>query len=358
MSLVRFFDTLLLVLALIVGSNSAFAKQMDSATCAAEQNQIFEAPQSILEVASHMGKSGDVDNDPACRSLQKICRTSCNGFSIDRPKYLCGLTDAEFAILRYYTASGYGCINQILRAKTVQSTEPAIRALNGALGKLPSFVGFVSRGARLPQEVIDQHRVGSVIEYPSFTSTSTVSGFGGNVQYAIFSKTGKPIMGFSGIPDEKEVLFRAPTRFKVLSKEQRGHYDFIVMKEISPSQTAVDDAKEDLDLLRRYQNFGSHNAVEEWLCQSTKAVKNARIEKVVYGDQDITAPVKADFEKNGKILNCVNHYGPERIVNIDMTVTQEMEVTYQCTSIKDKQKPKTVRLFCNPYDAYFTPKCD
>ncbi|MBL7715038.1 MAG: hypothetical protein JNL01_06180 [Bdellovibrionales bacterium] len=83
----------------------------------------------------------------------------------------------------------------------------------------------------------------------------------------------------------------------------------------------------------------------------------ARIIKVTYGDEDITAAVKKDFAKNEKILNCVNHYGPKRIVNIDMTVTLEMEVTYDCVGQSGRSKERKVRLFCNPYDAYFTPRC-
>lgn len=85
---------------------------------------------------------------------------------------------------------------------------------------------------------------------------------------------------------------------------------------------------------------------------------NARILKVTYGDSDITDAVRKDFAKNDKILNCVNHYGPQRIVNIDMTVTLEMEVVYDCLGPKGRSKEKRVRLFCNPYDAYFTPKCN
>lgn len=393
----RIVVTVLSGLALTFASQSAFAKKMESAACSAEIPKIVDAPDGVFEITEKfLGDPEPVTDEAACESLGRICAEACSSYDGQRPTFTCGLTPAEFAILRYYTNHGYGCINAQLRAANILHSEPFIQALNNGLGKIPNFVGFVNRGANLPNAVIEQHQVGAVLEYPSFTSTSLGSGFGGNVKYKIFSKTGKPVMAFSGHKGEREILFRAPTRFKVLSKTP-GTPAFIVMKEVTPGLSAAQEAEEDQDFLNRYKDLGAAGVAYEkdWICNSkdkavwvetdhkniwnldmglqpdavyllphVKKIKKTvlpprpEITKAFYGETDVTKVVQEDLAKHGKILNCVNHYGQKRIVNPDMTVTLEMEVTYVCKQEgKKPSKPKTQRLFCNPYDAYFVPQC-
>ncbi len=56
----------------------------------------------------------------------------------------------------------------------------------------------------------------------AFTSASVGRGFGGNVRFTIRSLHGKRIDRLSRYPSEREVLFRAGTRFRVLKRERRG----------------------------------------------------------------------------------------------------------------------------------------
>ncbi|MBL7715045.1 MAG: hypothetical protein JNL01_06215 [Bdellovibrionales bacterium] len=370
MRLVRPLHAVVLIFSLGAGSPWIYAKDKDPAACLTDGKQVFQTPQAFLDVANYLneelseGELAQLNQTPACKFVEKHCDEKCSSYTRKKPKLNCGLTQVEYTMLQYYTGSGYYCLNKGLREKKFKYDDPAIQTLNSALSKLPNYRGFVSRGADLPQEVIRRHQVGSIIEYTSFTSTSTGDGFGGSVKYKIFSKTGKPVMGFSAVGNgELEVLFRAPTRFKVLAVEPENNqmgrgYTLIVMKEVNPGLSPKKEAEEDDRLFAQYQETGGRTANDEWNCPSAKALEYVKILNAVYGDVDITSQVRADFSQNGRILNCVNHYGPKRVVNLDMTVTLEMEVTYQCTTFKGTQKPKKVRLFCNPYDGYFTPQCD
>lgn len=143
----------------------------------------------------------------------------------------CGMNQEEITALKYYSDSGYGCMNSYLRTddNRDENIDYMIKVLNRGLDKLPSYQGIVKRGASLPESIREAHGVGAVIEYDAFTSTSTNSGFSGEDMFIIQSQTGKPIMGFSQHRSENEVLFKSGTKFKVLEKrEENGVYHYIL----------------------------------------------------------------------------------------------------------------------------------
>lgn len=150
------------------------------------------------------------------------------------------MTADEMVLLQFYIGSGYHCLNRHTRKK---GTDPEksflVETLNKGLDKLPSYQGFVRRGAKLPPDIRAQHQVGKVVEYPSFTSTSTAHGFGGQDLFVIFSKSGKPIMSFND--GEKEVLFKTNAKFKVLEVETVGEQKKYVLKEIGSGDEAEGD---------------------------------------------------------------------------------------------------------------------
>jgi hypothetical protein len=137
-----------------------------------------------------------------------------------------GLSPTELKGLNYYTGIGYNTINPILRSPDSPKNAdklPQIRAVidgtSAGLTKLPNFIGTVNRGASLPDSVLAQHTVGSVVEYPSFTSTSSEKGFGGKHRFVIQSYTGKYVDRYSAHRGEAEVLFRPGAKFRVLHIE-------------------------------------------------------------------------------------------------------------------------------------------
>ncbi len=146
----------------------------------------------------------------------------------------CGLKPEEMSALKYYSDSGYGCLNSYLRSSDNrdENIDYMIKALNDGLDKLPSYQGVVKRGASLPESIREAHGVGDVIEYDAFTSSSTNSGFSGQDMFIIQSESGKPIMGFSSHRSENEVLFKSGTKFKVLDKKEKDGVHYYIMAEV------------------------------------------------------------------------------------------------------------------------------
>lgn len=129
-----------------------------------------------------------------------------------------------------YTRSIYGPVNKMLRKQTTTSGRSAIRddllpaaqayvdTLVQALDKLPNYTEPTTRGMELVDTSI--FKTGDTFVDPGFLSTSYGSGFFGNVKMFIKGKTGKLIERLSNYTNEKEVLFKPGTRFKILNVEQ------------------------------------------------------------------------------------------------------------------------------------------
>lgn len=166
--------------------------------------------------------------------------------NLGRKSGSCGMNDEERAIIDYYSGSGYSCLNSYLRSTFKHPVmDLMVQTLDAALNKLPDYKGFVVRGAKLPDHIRDLHKEGSKVMYDAFTSTSTSVGFGGDDNFIILSSHGKPIMGFSDIEEENEVLFKSRTTFKVLHRYQEDGRNFYVMKEVNEKLSASEEAAED-----------------------------------------------------------------------------------------------------------------
>lgn len=143
------------------------------------------------------------------------------------------LSDKEFLALRDYTGPYYQCMNSYLRQKKFQSPviEAYIHHAEMALKKLPSYQGFVARGATLNREVRDLHQVGKIIVNDGFTSTSTAGGFNGADNFLIYSKNAKMVMSISQLEMEYEALYPPGAKFEVLEKISLGDSYFYIMAE-------------------------------------------------------------------------------------------------------------------------------
>ncbi|MDO5059468.1 MAG: ADP-ribosyltransferase domain-containing protein [Neisseria sp.] len=151
-----------------------------------------------------------------------------------------GLTQPEAVALRHYTETGYKDLNAYLRGlMPSENFDEAAAVLNEALGKLPDYRGVVVRRDNLPVAELAKHKLGEVVEYPSFTSAT----FGNKDvlisddaphRLKIHSKYAKRIDWISKYPKENEVLFAAPTRFIVKdnpSWEEETGLVHIILKE-------------------------------------------------------------------------------------------------------------------------------
>jgi hypothetical protein len=154
----------------------------------------------------------------------------------------CDLTPAEMLALWIYSSSGYQMINTALRQGGDNAERVKVYAdvLNRALAKLSPYDGTVNRGGTPPQNVLDQHQPGAIVTYPSFTSTSIGSGFGGETRFVIKSKTGRYIGSLSSHYGEHEVVFPTNTRFKVVDrkKDDSGSTE-IIMEEVPPTMEEI-----------------------------------------------------------------------------------------------------------------------
>jgi SPP1 gp7 family putative phage head morphogenesis protein len=150
------------------------------------------------------------------------------------------ITRTEYAAMKAYTGSHYHKLNTNLRAGAYshdQALQAVVEAAQHGLAKMPKHAGWTNRGVTanegLLRQVLSTHTVGAVVEESAFVSTSTASGFGGNIRMKFLSKTGVDVSKLSHYPSEAEVLFAPGTKFKVtrVEKASEMHYT-ITMEEV------------------------------------------------------------------------------------------------------------------------------
>lgn len=113
-----------------------------------------------------------------------------------------------------------------------------IEVLNQGLDKLPSYQGTVFRGADLSSEQIETYKKALESNTPvvknEFLSSSRErkTAFNKNTVYRILSKTGKSIEKMSYFENEKEVLFKAGTKFKVVKIDDLGGQYSVELEEL------------------------------------------------------------------------------------------------------------------------------
>ena len=114
------------------------------------------------------------------------------------------------------------------------------KVMNSGLDKLESYKGNVYRGADLSSEIINKYKKAAETgepyteNYYLSTSKSKDTVFDRNTFYEIKSKNGKQIEKLSFFSEEKEVLFKEGTKFKINSVyfDEGANKNVIVMEEI------------------------------------------------------------------------------------------------------------------------------
>lgn len=106
-------------------------------------------------------------------------------------------------------------------------------AVNAALDKLPNYQGEVTRFVKFDRAFLGKHRIGEVVKYDTLTSASVAEVFSQYpVRITIQSKSGKLIEQVSALPQQREVLFRMGTQFKVLDYQEKDGKVWINLVEI------------------------------------------------------------------------------------------------------------------------------
>jgi hypothetical protein len=170
-----------------------------------------------------------------------ISRISGPGYQNVLPE----LSKEEKASINGYTDGEYFSLNSYLRGLNVSATRKDYfdnyrNLLNNALDEIPNkFVGAVFGGTTLDSKALKEYKdalkTGDPITHDYFTSASKDPGasFGGNTKFIIHSKTGRLIESISEFSHEKEVLFKAGTKFKVKKVEKRSDgFTYISLDEV------------------------------------------------------------------------------------------------------------------------------
>ena len=136
---------------------------------------------------------------------------------------------AHYYAIHLYTDHMYKYINPVLRdGDLFDAYSDFIHALCSGLNVLPNYEGEVIRVVNLPNDVLDSYQVNSIVTEKAFMSSSadktgtdvfrTNTDKQYNTIFYIYSFSGKDISQISKWPNEKEILFRAGTNFRVTNR--------------------------------------------------------------------------------------------------------------------------------------------
>lgn len=154
------------------------------------------------------------------------------------------LTNAEKALIYKYSDDEYEFVNQYLRTNKGKLNEFG-RFLDKSLDKLPNYKKLCFRAVKLGSNEIEKYEKAynssNIITEYSFLSSSSsrllAIQFNHNVLFRIQSKKGKDIQkiakfGINSGQNEKEILFRANSKFNVLDITKENNKTLITIEEV------------------------------------------------------------------------------------------------------------------------------
>lgn len=123
----------------------------------------------------------------------------------------------DFAAVLDLLSSDRQAVAAELRS-TGTAGNPRVACVLSGLRRLPSFTGAVFGSASLPGEADGGYAVGRVIIEPAFVeaSSSPLVAMQGDVEYVIWSQTGKRMAALAAWASRDEVIFAAGTSYRVL----------------------------------------------------------------------------------------------------------------------------------------------
>ncbi len=153
-----------------------------------------------------------------------------------------GLTESELDAIREYSNSYYAEINQTLWGKKPFTRKLQLyqKILDAGLDRLPPYNDSeVFRTTNMAKETASLYQPGEIVCHKAYTSTSKKAGwdFGGKFHFTIrLVKQGKRLQDFADLPREEEVLIRAGSCFRILTRapdEKNPERERIVMEEVN-----------------------------------------------------------------------------------------------------------------------------
>lgn len=149
------------------------------------------------------------------------------------------LTNGEQKAINDYVGFKSYIINEKLRNGTKLDAQGSmlIRKLDSALDKMPTYKGNLVRDlqfrdARQKEQFLSLHKVGSIVEYDAYTSTSKQDGYNPDFEVKIYiqsAEKGRDISSFN--QKENEVLYKRNSRFRVQNIVRQQDKIFILMEE-------------------------------------------------------------------------------------------------------------------------------
>ena len=137
-----------------------------------------------------------------------------------------GTTILEASSIIQYTGGDFQTLNPLLRSKVPPKSAIVYRDhMNRALEKLPSYQGIVKRGIWPFPDWEKVYFQDGIVEEKAFVSTTSdqnMKEFDAPIRFLIHSRNGKDISRLTQNPNEKEVLFKAGSRFRVISVERNS----------------------------------------------------------------------------------------------------------------------------------------
>ncbi len=175
------------------------------------------------------------------KNFPKVLREVSTSF---RASEASELTNPEKAIIYKYSDDEYQFVNEHLKIHKGKLNEFG-RLLDGSLSKLPDYKKLCYRAVKLSANEIKKYmkayNSSSTITEYSFVSCSRskllAMQFSHNVLFRIQSKKGKDIQkiakfGINSGQNEKEILFRANSKFNVLDMTKENNKTLITMEEV------------------------------------------------------------------------------------------------------------------------------
>jgi hypothetical protein len=137
-------------------------------------------------------------------------RSAAAGESIDA-------VATDFAAVIDYLSDDRQRAAAALRSGTA-ARDPRVACVLSGLRRLPSFTGAVFSSASLPGAEASGYAIGRVLVEPSFldASSSPQAALDGEIEYVIWSQTGKRVAALLAEAGRDEVIFAAGTSYRVL----------------------------------------------------------------------------------------------------------------------------------------------
>lgn len=148
-----------------------------------------------------------------------------------------GLTSDETDLIFSYTNETYVDFNSNLRSGDPGVTQFMKDKMNVALNKMPAYKGTTYRNIEVANPKAFVSSITSKnFKFNDFVSTTTdrsqLSNFSGNITFEIKSKRGRNVAKLSAQKSEKEILFKAGSKFKFTSSSTKKGHTTIKIEEL------------------------------------------------------------------------------------------------------------------------------